>query len=67
MPPQNEEAPNDHYDRLKQEYGFNLTDAQHALVYSKAYQDGHAYGYSEVEGHYRDLVEFAEELLKASP
>lgn len=35
------------------------------VVYGKAWEDGHAYGLSEVEMHFSDLVEFAEKVRAA--
>jgi len=32
------------------------------IIFSKAWEDGHANGFYEVEMHFRDLVDFAKEL-----
>jgi hypothetical protein len=45
------------------EHGLNLNEKQHNLVYAKAWEDGHAHGYSEVENHYIELAHFAREIL----
>lgn len=35
------------------------------IVYSKAYDEGHAYGFSEVENHFIDLMDFVDEIVNA--
>lgn len=44
-----------------------LSRAQHEKVYSFAYAQGHSAGESEVEHYYISAVEFAQDLLAASP
>lgn len=34
-----------------------------ALVYERAWEDGHANGYAEVEGRYQDLAELIEAVV----
>lgn len=47
---------------LYKKYGF-VNDELNDMIYSKAYADGHAYGWSEVELHFSDLAEFAKDIL----
>lgn len=59
----------EHYNRMFTEIGqplAGLNEAQHGIVYSQAYEQGHAYGYSEVETHYGDFAEMARKLLAAN-
>lgn len=51
--------------KMRGEYP-NLSWAVFDLCFEKAWADGHAYGYNEVEYHMADVVEFANELLKAN-
>jgi hypothetical protein len=56
-------------DRLYSEIGqgiAGLNEKQHALVYVKAWEDGHASGYEEVEQHYGELADLAREILDAN-
>jgi hypothetical protein len=46
-------------------YAPSATKAQRDILYNKAYADSHAYGYSEIAGHYCDLVEFMHRYEKA--
>lgn len=52
-----------HYDAMHARHGEGLTPAQHGIVYSKAYEQGHASGLEEVGEYYRDLADMARELL----
>lgn len=59
----------EHYDRMYFGIGqplAGLNEAQHAIVYSQAWEQGHASGYEEVEDHYADLAEMARKLIAAS-
>lgn len=64
-----ERAENDaHYNRMFEEIGqpvggFNAQ--QHDIIYAKAWEDGHASGYTEVEGHYGELAYMARQILDA--
>lgn len=42
--------------RLEAEYGTE-GNPKAALLFAKAWEMGHAYGYNEVETYYRDLVD----------
>lgn len=53
-----------HDEQMRAKYGQELTDHQHRVVYDKAYDIGHAYGYEEVEHHYEELCVLASEILK---
>jgi flagellar biosynthesis/type III secretory pathway protein FliH len=58
----------EHYARMFEDIGqgvAGLNEAQHGIVYAQAYEQGHAYGYSEVELHYGELAEMARKLLDA--
>jgi multidrug resistance efflux pump len=55
-----------HFARMYEEIGqplAGLDKVQHALVYAQAWEQGHAYGYSEVETHYGELAQLARKLL----
>jgi hypothetical protein len=57
-----------HYARMFDEIGrplAGLNEDQHAIVYSQAWEHGHASGYSEVENYYGDLAEMARKLIAA--
>jgi len=67
---------NNHYDQvnafvsewsewLHSEYGSDLTDEQHEMVYTKAYENGHAGGYSEIENEYIELADLATNLIRS--
>jgi len=44
-----------------------LNEAQHAIVYSKAWSRGHDEGgYHAIEGHYGELAQMAREILDAN-
>lgn len=58
-----------HRERMYFEIGqplAGLNEAQHGIVYARAYDQGHAYGYSEVEMYYGELAEMARKLLDAN-
>lgn len=42
-----------------------LPQAVKAIVYRKAYEDGHSGGYEETRNHFYDYVDMAEEIIKA--
>lgn len=48
---------------IKQEYGFNDTISK--LILDKAWEDGHAYGYNEVNLHIDELAEMVEKIIKS--
>jgi len=50
---------------LAKDYAYNLPAAVQDRIWSKAWDDGHHAGYSEVEGHYEELSEFAEAVAAA--
>lgn len=57
----------EHYDRMYREIGeplAGLSEAQHAIVYEKAYEDGHSSGYGEVETYYGILAEMARKVIE---
>ena len=33
------------------------------IIYNRAYDEGHANGYTEIEIHFNDLVDFVTEIL----
>lgn len=43
-------------------YGVDKDDPVIQKIISKAYEDGHAYGLQEVEGHFSTLLEFVKEI-----
>lgn len=47
---------------LYKKHGF-VNNELNDMIYSKAYADGHAYGWSEVELHFSDLAEFVKDIL----
>ena len=49
--------------RIKKEYGFNETISE--IILEKAWQEGHAYGYNEVNLHIEELAEMVEKIIKA--
>lgn len=50
---------------LAAEYGTDkLPDNVQCLIFSKAYEDGHADGYQSVEYHYEELAEFVLKILE---
>lgn len=50
--------------KLREEYsGFN--DAAFAVIYSKAYEDGHSSGYYNIRQHMDDLAQFVTDVFKA--
>ena len=48
------------------EYAPDLNDAQWALVYAYAYDQGHAAGYSEIENYIIDAATLVTNVLAAS-
>jgi hypothetical protein len=52
-------------DWLYETHGSSLSRPVLDKVYAKAWENGHAYGLSEVEEHFRDLVDFAWDILGA--
>lgn len=56
---------NEFYESMKSEYAY-LNQKVFDLCYGYAWQLGHAYGHSEVEGRLVDIVEFAEDIIGAS-
>lgn len=56
----------EHYDRMYSKIGqplAGLTEAQHSIVYTMAYDRGHSSGYEEIEGHYGELAEMARRII----
>lgn len=49
---------------LREEYN-DLTRAVFDVLYNKAYDNGHAYGYDEVASKMSDLVDFYSDIIKA--
>jgi hypothetical protein len=59
----------EHYARMYDEIGqplAGLNDKQHAIVYSLAYDQGHASGFGEVETYYGEFAEMARKLIEAN-
>lgn len=54
----------EHGTEMHEKHGVGLTEAVHAKVYARAYDEGHAYGYTEVEEHYIELADFVRDLLR---
>ena len=52
-------------EKLRSEYS-HLNDATFDACYSKAYEDGHSSGYSEVRNCMDDITEFAWKIIKAN-
>ena len=50
-------------ERIKKEYGFNETISK--IILEKAWEEGHAYGYHEVNLHIDELAEMVEKIIKA--
>lgn len=56
-----------HYARMFDEIGSplaGLNEAQHAIVYAQAWEQGHASGYEDVESHYGEYAEMARKLIE---
>lgn len=51
-------------DWLHKEYAPSFSEDLHNHVYGKAWEDGHSYGYHEVEIHYEDLVDFVAKAIE---
>jgi hypothetical protein len=49
-------------DALREEYS-DLPDEVYNLVYNKAYEDGHSYGYDEVANYMIDLADMAVKIM----
>lgn len=48
------------FEDCEKEFGFsNFPNRVKDFIHSKAYEDGHAYGFSEIANKYGELVEFA--------
>lgn len=52
--------------RLHKEYAPDLSDAVHAEVFRRAWDEGHSAGFYEVTWRYEELAEFAEFVQKNS-
>ncbi len=65
MPPEDKGPTLAHDEQMYLKHGDVLTKDQHLVVYGKAYDMGHHAGEWNVEEHYRQLVDFAVELLEA--
>lgn len=50
-------------DKLKSEYS-DIDDRLFDIVFDKAWDDGHAYGESEIRIHFDDLLEMANKILQ---
>ena len=50
-------------ERIKKEYGFNETISK--IILEKAWEEGHAYGYHEVNLYIDELAEMVEKIIKA--
>ena len=48
---------------IKKEYGIKETISK--IILEKAWQEGHAYGYHEVNLHIDELAEMVEKIIKA--
>lgn len=42
----------------------NTSAPLHALIYGRAYEEGHSSGYHDVEVHYEELLDFSREVMK---
>lgn len=50
---------------LRSKYGtYILSQKIESKIYSKAWADGHAYGFNEVEIHYGEIAELVLDVLK---
>lgn len=56
---------NDLIAALENDYGFNPVQAK--IVYDKAYDEGHAYGYEEIVNCVEDYADFASKFLDVTP
>ena len=59
------DAYNNFRDDIKAEFGYELPDNVEALVFTMAWSQGHASGYSEVGYHYDDLADLARVAYQA--
>lgn len=58
------------YSDLYSYYGVDKDDPVIQKIMSKAYEDGHAYGYSEVESHFSELLDFVsgiQDIMRKTP
>jgi hypothetical protein len=58
-----------HYAKMYDEIGqplAGLNKAQHGIVYSMAYDQGHSSGFAEVESYYDEFAEMARKLLASN-
>lgn len=44
---------------------FNITPSVHSIIYSKAYEEGHSGGFSEIYHWYEELAGFVYDIIKA--
>lgn len=49
---------------LKAHYLFDALEEYDDIIYSKAWEDGHAGGFGDVACHYEEMVNFVEEIVK---
>lgn len=45
------------------DYGF--TQAQAEMIFSRAWDEGHSWGFNEVRTHFEDLADFVNDFMKA--
>lgn len=50
------------YEDLCEEFGLPAASKRSTKIFEKAWEDGHAYGFSEVYGKFSNLVEFLDSL-----
>lgn len=51
---------------LKKEYGENLTDSAHEILFRSAWADGHHAGFEESEHQYQNKLDFFDQLTEAN-
>ncbi len=51
---------------LQEQYAFDMNSDVALHIYGKAYADGHASGYFEIETLYQEVAEFARVILTAA-
>lgn len=49
---------------LAEEYASFFPASVQDLIWGKAWADGHSSGYGDVEHHYQELAQFAEEVIR---
>lgn len=54
-------------DWLASTYASDLPAEVQARIWGKSWEDGHASGYNEVEGHYNDNSDFARFVFNSAP